>query len=509
MYMDAVELVAAVTTPPSAVEIQEIPAAISWLQIRSDLIGDIPADWLRSHFRGRLLYTLRTCASGGRFDRSREERQQRLMAAAKDYDLVELEADSDLRPELLGAVPASRRMVVWRGPATEVGGLHSSFQRLAEAPARYYCMIASAARTSDGLRPLSLLKALKRKDVVAFCDGPWGVWSQLLAPAMGAPLLFAQLHEAARKAGELSSHQLIADYGFPAVRPLKKLYGMVGNRIFQSPSPRLHNAAYRMLDHPALFLPFHSENFKEFWNDMVQSGALDDLSIPIQGLVIVSPFKEAAVTVADASSSMVAKAGSSNVFAHRDGMWKAETTDPESIAAIRKLCPVKAAVIGCGGAGRAVAAALQQTGSEVTLVNRGLRRGSYATQLLDLPFVPLSDFRANGFDVIVNATPVGKDNDGFPFVVDSLGEQTLVIDLAYGSQPTPLVSAVVSRGGTAIDGYDVLLTQVRKQFYLMTGLEMPPGISREMILGGMGEFMPRTKAFQMAHGVAEAYEYSA
>lgn len=507
--MDAVELVAAVTTPPSGVEIQEIPATISWLQIRSDLIGDIPADWLRSHFRGRLLYTLRTCSSGGRFDRSRGERQQRLIAAARDYDLVELEADSDLRPELLDAIPPSRRMVVWRGPATEVGWLHSCFQRLAEAPARYYCMITSAARTSDGLRPLSLLKALKRKDVVAFCDGPWGVWSQLLSPNMGAPLLFGQLHEPARKTGELSSQQLIADYGFPAVRPLEKLYGMVGNRIFQSPSPRLHNAAYRMLDHPALFLPFYSENFEEFWNDMAQSGALDDLGIPIQGLVIVSPFKEAAVTVADASSSMVAKAGSSNVFARRDGMWKAETTDPESIAAIRKLCPVKAAVIGCGGAGRAVAAALQQTGSEVTLVNRGLRRGSYATQLLDLPFVPLSDFRANGFDVIVNATPVGKDNDGFPFIVDSLGEQALVIDLAYGSQPTPLVSAVVSRGGTAIDGYDVLLTQVRKQFYLMTGLEMPQEISREMILSGAGEFPQRTATFQMAHGAEEAYEYSA
>lgn len=506
--MDAVELVAAVTTPPSVIEIQEIPATIRWLQIRSDLIGDIPADWLRSHFQGRLLYTLRTCSSSGRFDRSSEERQKRLIMAARDYDLVELEADSDLRPELLDAIPPSRRMVVWRGQAMDAGRLHSCFQKLAETPARYYCMVVSAARTSDGLQPLSLLKSLHRKDVVAFCDGPWGVWSQLLSPSMGAPLLFGQWHEPVRRAGELSVQQLIADYGFPAVRPLEKLYGMVGNRIFQSPSPRLHNAAYRMLDHPALFLPFHAENFDEFWNEMVQSGALDSLEIPIQGLVIVSPYKEAAVAVADSSSSMVCKAGSSNVFARHDGIWKAETTDPESIAAIRKLCPVKAAVIGCGGAGRAVAAALQQTGSEVTLVNRGLRRGTYATQLLDLPFVPLSEFRANGFDVIVNATPVGKDNDGFPFVMDSLGDQTLVIDLAYGLQPTPLVSAVVSRGGTAIDGYDVLLTQVRKQFYLMTGLEMPPGISREMIVGA-GDFMPGTTAFHVAHGAAEAYEYSA
>ncbi|HZD95281.1 MAG TPA: type I 3-dehydroquinate dehydratase [Candidatus Sulfotelmatobacter sp.] len=507
MFMPAVDLVAAVTTPASSIEIRDIPTNISWVQIRSDLIGDIPADWLRSHFPRRLLYTLRTHLSGGRFDRSNEERQRRLIAAASGYDLVELEAETDLCSELLAAIPPDKRMIVWRGPADSVGRLESQFQRLLQFPARYYCIILSTTRTSDGLQPLSLLKSLRRADVVAFCDGPSGLWSQLLSPNFGAPLLFGQLHDAARKKGELSTQQLIADYGFPSIRPLERLYGMVGTRIFQSPSPRLHNFAYRTLDYPALFLPFHSENFETFWSDMVRSGALDDLGIPIQGLVIVSPHKEAAVAVTDFRSSKVSNAGSSNVLARSNGRWKAETTDPESIAAIRHLCPVKAAVIGCGGAGRAIAAALQQTGSEVTLVNRGLQRGKYAMQLLGLPFVPLSEFRATGFDVIVNATPVGKDNDGFPFIIDSLGDQTLIIDLAYGSQPTPLVSAVLARGAQAIDGHDVLLVQVRKQFHLMTGLEMPAGISREMILGSR-DFASRT-AFQVAHGSTEAYEYSA
>ena len=189
--------------------------------------------------------------------------------------------------------------------------------------------------------------------------------------------------------------------------------------------------------------------------------------------------------------------------------WKAETTDPESIAAIECAGPLRAAVIGCGGAGRAVAAALQQSGSHVTLVNRGSQRGVYATQLLGLPFVPLSEFRAHGFNVIVNATPVGKDNDGFPFVVDSLGDATMVIDLAYGPQPTPLVSAVRARGGTVIDGYDVLLTQVRKQFLLMTGLEMPAAICRETVVAiGNGNLALRDPAFPLGHDLPETCEYT-
>ena len=195
---------------------------------------------------------------------------------------------------------------------------------------------------------------------------------------------------------------------------------------------------------------------------------------------------------------MVRKAAASNIFVHRNDAWKAETTDPESIAAVRHECPLRAAVIGCGGAGRAVAAALQQAGSEVTLVNRGMKRGEYAVELLGLPFIPLSEFRAEGFNLIVNATPVGRDHDAFPFVIETLSNDTLVIDLAYGAEPTPLVSAVLARGGTAIDGHDVLLIQVRKQFQLMTGLEMPASIDRETVLAGNGGNFPSAEPAQQA-----------
>jgi 3-dehydroquinate dehydratase / shikimate dehydrogenase len=486
--MDAVALVATLTTPQTGMGIEKTPSEVTWLQIRTDLIGDIPGEWLRSHFPGKLLYTLRTCAAGGQFDRSQAERHRRLIAAANDYDLVELEADTDLECGLLNAIPPAKRMIVWRGKECTVAQFEARFSQMATVPAACYCLISAATQTSDGLAPLRFLSSLKRTDVVAFCEGGSGLWSQLLAPYFGAPFIFADLDNAARPRGGLHVQQLIIDYGFPTLRPLRELYGMVGTRILQSPSPRLHNTAYRILNHPALFLPFHAEDFADFWKNMVESEVLDSLGIPVKGLVIVSPFKEAALAVAGASSSMVRKAGSGNVVVRRHGVWEAETTDPETIACVKDLFPVKAAVIGCGGAGRAVAAALQRTGSEVTLVNRGLRRGADAVELLGLPFVPLSEFRPNGFNLIVNATPVGKDNDGFPFVIDSLSHGTLVIDLAYGPHPTPLVSATLARGGIAIDGYEVLFKQVRKQFHLMTGLEMPAMLGRETVLASNGAY---------------------
>ena len=214
---------------------------------------------------------------------------------------------------------------------------------------------------------------------------------------------------------------------------------------------------------------------------MLEGPLLPSLGIPIRGVTIVSPYKEVAAAVAEHSSSMVRKAASTNIFVRKNGNWKADTTDPESVAVINgNRQRVKAAVIGCGGAGRAVAAALKDAGAHVTLVNRSMDRGNRAGMLLGLPFVALSEFQAKGFTLLINATPSGRQNDGPPFAIESLNSDAVIIDLAYGANPTPLVSGILARGGTVIDGYDVLLRQVRKQFRLMVGREMPHGIGREL-----------------------------
>jgi 3-dehydroquinate dehydratase/shikimate dehydrogenase len=481
--MDAVAIVATFNAPlpATASQISALPQAVTWLQVRTDLASDISVEWLRQYFTGKLLYSLRSAAAGGKFQGSKAERHRRLIAACKHYDMVELESGLDLDPELLQLIPAEKRMISWYGPAMPAGQLRAIFTNIA-LPAHSYCMVTRCNNPMDALQPLLLMKELRRGDLTAFGEGPYGLWSRLLSPYLGAPFLFGQLDNQLRSGGDLGVHQLMSDYGFPTLMPVRQIFGMVGNKIFHSPSPRLHNTSYQALSHPALFLPFYVERFQEFWRNIVESAAFSTLGFSLDGFVMVSPHKEAALAMADKCSPIAKKAGAANVMVRHKGKWEAHTTDPESISNIPHGRRLKAAVIGCGGAGRAVAAALQQTGAQVTLVNRGKERGLYASDLLGLPFTYLSDFGGSGYDVVVNATPVGKENDDLPFELESLNPNALVVDLAYGTKPTRLVSAVLERGGTAIDGYDVLLTQVRKQFFFLSGRKMPTEIGREVVL---------------------------
>jgi 3-dehydroquinate dehydratase / shikimate dehydrogenase len=481
-------LVAALTTPPSlgGAELDTLPEAVQWLEVRADLVGDIAPDWLRQHFPGRLLYTLRSRAAGGAGADVGDGRRARLRQAALHYDLITLEAEHDLRPDLLQAIPPWKRLLSWYGPATDVHGLGRRFQQLSAVAARLYMLLPQATQPGEALLPLTFLHALGRRDTVAYAAGSVGCWSRLLAPRLGAPLVFGNLGESSGTDGALTITQLLEDYGLPALPPVRALYGIVGYPVAHSLSPRLHNAAYRTLGYPALYVPFEVHDFADFWRLLVEGETLASLGMPLQGLTVVSPHKEQTLAVAKVGSALVRCAGASNVCVRRHSGWHADTTDADGVLLTLRergvrVAGQRVAVIGCGGAGRTVAAGLAQAGAKVTLVNRGSVRGRHASQRLALPFVPLSTFRADDFHIVVHATPMGRDDHALPFAPAGLGTEAAVVDLVYGTTPTPLVAMTRALGRVVIDGRDVLLAQARRQFRLMTGRNMPRRLAHAVL----------------------------
>jgi 3-dehydroquinate dehydratase/shikimate dehydrogenase len=470
--MPPTSLIATLLEPPSpdGAELTALSDAVEWLEVRADILGDIDPDWLRSHFKGRLLYALRT-------DGESLNRPQRLKTAARFYDRIELEADTDLSEELLQIVPVENRLVSWYGSVNNLLQLSDRFEQIASIPAAVYKIVTNPTTIAEEFLPLSLLKSLQRSDTISFSNGPLGFWNRILALHVGAPAIFGLVSGGSVAAMEPTIGKLIADYGLPEVNRAQELFAIIGNPIFHSLSPRLHNASYRAMGLPALFVPLRVESFAEFWREFVVSRKLDEFGMPINGMTVASPHKEEAVLTAKQVSEMARQTEAANILVRNNGWWIADTTDPDVVytASQERSLSVKekrAAVIGCGGAGRAIAAALVESGAGVTLINRGAERGEHAAAMLGLPYIPLRDFDAEGYDIVVNATPVGRDTDEAPFELETLNDDAVVIDLVYGSRPTPLVGTTRSRRQLAIDGREVLVTQVRHQFRLMTGKEM-------------------------------------
>ncbi|GMU64986.1 MAG: hypothetical protein AMXMBFR36_12600 [Acidobacteriota bacterium] len=480
----------ATVAEPAALE----PAALAalagradWLELRADRVGDVPAERLREHFPGQLLYTLRSRAEGGAFAGPREGRRRRIAAASAGFDRVDLEAERDLARDLLDAIEPERRIVSWHGPAGDLAALRSRWQHVRTTPACFYKLVPRAAHSGEELVPLLLAAEVRRRDLICFAGGEAGFWTRLVAPRLGAPVVYASATALPAAPGMLPLATLERDYALPDLPPLASLYGVVGRPALASLSPRLHNAAFRAHGLAALFVPFEVEHFGDFWLEIVEPESLARIGLPLAGLAVTAPHKEVAFTVAGATSPLANRLQAVNTLVHRDGVWEGESTDAEGVLGALAARGVdvagrRAAVVGCGGAGRAAALGLARAGAAVAIVNRGEERGLAAARDLGLPFVPLRELAPEDFDLLVHATPIGRGTDEPPpFDAARLPPGAVVVDLVYGERPTPLVAAARGRGLVAVDGREVLLAQAIPQFRAMTGRELPRELAAEAL----------------------------
>ncbi len=478
-------LVASLTEAPSASgdEVRALSEQAGCLEVRADLVGDIGVEWLRERFSGELLYTLRSEAEGGRAT-VEPERRAALLAAAGDYDLVDIEADRDLGAAVLDAVEPGRRLVSWHGRGASVKALLGRLRQMSGAEARLYKIVTAPERSGEELAPLELLLGACRNDVAAFSMGAVGAWTRLVAPRLGAPWIYGAAGRLAAAPGQPAIERLRADYDLPRLHRATRLFGVVGHPAAHSLSPRLHNAGYRDRGEEALYVAFDAPDFEAFWREVVLSDFFERAGLPLGGLSVTAPHKAAALALASEAGDLAIRTGGANTLVRgRNGNgrqgWRAESTDPEGVVGpLRRrgidLAGRAAVVIGAGGAGRAAAAGLAAAGAEVALANRTKPSGREAAESLGVAFVPLEELEPGDFGIVVNATSLGhRAGDPQPCDPAALRPSATAVELVYGGGPTPWSRALVNRGVAVIGGREVLLHQGLSQFEAMTGKALP------------------------------------
>jgi shikimate dehydrogenase len=174
------------------------------------------------------------------------------------------------------------------------------------------------------------------------------------------------------------------------------------------------------------------------------------------GANVTIPHKESVIAFCDELDEVAERAASVNTLVLGDGRILGSSTDGEAVTSQIEPEGLRALVLGTGGAAKAVAASLEAAGAEVVVVI-GRR---------DPGWPPSGD----GFDVLINATPV-KDE---LLVAPHPGMQ--VVDLAYEPNgcPTALIAAATELDcHPCVDGLDVLLAQGAASFERWTGEAAP------------------------------------
>jgi shikimate dehydrogenase len=267
-----------------------------------------------------------------------------------------------------------------------------------------------------------------------------------------------------------------------------RVHVIVGDPIAQVKSPYGVTQAFESMGRDAICVPAHvtPTDLADWWAGTRRARNLD-------GLIVTVPHKFACAAFCDVLSERAAFLGAVNTV-RRDaqGRWHGDMFD--GLGYVRALekngCALpgkKALLVGAGGAGSAIAHSLVLAGVRELVIHDtdAARRQSLIDRLNGLHLGPVSAYAAahasadapsgqadpTGFDVAINATPMGmKDSDPTPIQVDAIHRDMFIGCVITAPAVPPLIAAARAKGCKTLTGADMFV-QVRE---LMVNFLMEP-----------------------------------
>jgi shikimate dehydrogenase len=223
-------------------------------------------------------------------------------------------------------------------------------------------------------------------------------------------------------------------------------------------------------------------------------------ALGLDGLSVTMPHKRAVIDALDDLSEDAAALEAVNCVVRRGSQLVGHNTAGQglvdSLRVDEGIDPAgrRFAVVGAGGAGRAVIRALAAAGAaEVLVVNRTPETAERAAALAGASGRVGTAEDLAGADVVINATPLGMgvvvstagDTEPLPFDPTVLGAGQVVVDLIYHPAVTPLVEAARQAGVTTVNGLGMLVHQAAHAFRLWTNEEPPLEVMSAAVVGAL------------------------
>src|SRR6202142_619361 len=399
--------------------------------------------FLETHQYITAVGTCRRAENGGKFKGSLAAQLEVLSKAnAAGCQIVDLELQSALKtkPEALARLRSRAGLILSFHDFRATRNLDDTLEKMVKIPADFYKVVSTATTLSDNVTMMKFLQAHSGQyALIGLCMGEQGIISRVLGVRAGSVFTFGAVDPNAglkTAPGQLSARDLRGTYRIEQVDAATRIYGVAGDPIEHSLSPIMLNTALRRENVNAVYVALHAKTLKDLLYCVRE--------IPLHGLSVTMPYKQAIVEHLDNTDAHTAKIGACNtVVRGQDGKLYGFNTDITGV--IRPLEQrltlenPRVLVIGAGGAARAAVFGLKERGAEVWILNRSAVKAQKLARQAKARVIKRADVRKTAFDIIINATPVGMGNTKDCPLKEDEGQAKVAFDMAYDPVETRLL----------------------------------------------------------------------
>ena len=257
-----------------------------------------------------------------------------------------------------------------------------------------------------------------------------------------------------------------------------KKFCVIGNPIDHSLSPKLHNFWLKKNKIDAIYE-------KKLLNEKEIPKLIESLrKTEINGVNVTVPFKNTIIPFLDNLSSEAKKTNSVNTICIEEGKIIGHNTDIVGFELALRYINFdvkrkKALIIGAGGVSPYIIFALKTMGCEnIYLTNRTLEKAETIKETFNEITVQKWG-NIPEFDIVINATSVGLNNDNFDLDLNKVGNNKLFYDVIYNPSETNFLKDARISGNKTENGRMMFVYQAHQSFALWN--KVLPKIDEETI----------------------------
>ena len=424
-----------------------------------------------------VIATCRRTESGGRFEGTVAAELDVLSKAAQAgcqiVDLALESAEALKKGDLAKLRESGTGLIVSYHDFEKTGDLDAIRKRIEPFQPDFMKIVPTAKTLVDNITMMRFLERVSdQAHVVGLCMGDAGVISRVLGLRAGSEFTFAAATAGEETGpGQMAARTLVETYRVEEVDAATKVYGVAGDPVGRSLSPVMMNTAFRRETVNAVYLALQTASVEDLVALIAQ--------IPLQGVSITMPHKQAILPHLEHMDPLSKKIGAANTILRApDGKLYGFNTDVAGILVpIEKRMPLKGAkvlVLGAGGSGRAAVFGLRDKGADVFLLNRTTETAAKLAKQSGAKVIKREAVPKTSFDVILNATPVGMGGQsGAPILSVEDLKTKYVFDLVYNPIDTPLIRLARQQNIPVITGVEMFVQQGARQFEIWTGKPAP------------------------------------